>query len=362
MRTTKLILLILIISAVMISCAGQKKEKPAVSENPFFTEWTTPFGAPPFDRIKIGHFKPAIQEGIKRHQEEIKAIADNPEPPTFSNTLETLDRSGLLLDQVEKVLENLLSANTSDELQALAQEMAPTISAHYDEIYLNPRLFARIKAVYDQRETLSLTPEQKQLLEKFYKDFVRAGANLDDQSKARLKEINQELAVLELKFAENVLKETNAFELVIDNAADLEGLSQNVVAAAAEAARERGKEGKWVFTLHKPSLIPFLQYSPRRELREKIFKAYINRGNNSNAYDNKALVARTIALRIEKARLLGYKTWADYVLEESMAKTPANVYRFLDQVWQAALKRAREEAAELQKLIEAEGGNFKLEP
>lgn len=362
MKPTKIIFITLIISAVMISCGGQKKEKPAVSENPFFTEWTTPFGAPPFGLIKIEHFKPAIQEGIKRHQEEIKAIADNPEPPTFANTLEALDRSGLFLDRVGKVMENLLSANTSDELQAVAQELAPALSAHYDEIYLNPRLFARIKAVYEQREALSLTPEQKQLLEKFYKDFVRAGANLDDASKARLKEINQELAVLELKFADNVLKDTNAFELVIDNAADLEGLPQNVVAAAAEAARERGKEGKWVFTLHKPSLIPFLQYSPRRELREKIFKAYINRGNNGNAYDNKALVARTIALRIEKAGLLGYKTWADYVLEESMAKTPGNVYRFLDQVWQPALKRAREEAAELQKLIRAEGGNFKLEP
>lgn len=362
MRTTKIMLLVLIISAVMISCGGQKKEKPAVSENPFFTEWTTPFAAPPFDRIKVEHFQPAIQEGIKRHQEEIKTIADNPEPPTFANTLEALDRSGLLLDRVEKVMENLLLANTSDELQAVAQEMAPVISAHYDGIYLNPRLFARIKAVYEQREALSLTPEQKQLLEKFYKDFVRAGANLDDNSKVRLKEINQELAVLELKFAENVLKETNAFELVIENAADLEGLPQNVIAAAAEAARERGKEGKWVFTLHKPSLIPFLQYSPRRELREKIFKAYINRNNNGNAYDNKALIARTIALRIEKARLLGYKTWADYVLEESMAKTPGNVYRFLNQVWLPALNRAREEAAELQKLIKAEGSNFKLEP
>ncbi|MGB9906622.1 MAG: M3 family metallopeptidase [Candidatus Saccharicenans sp.] len=362
MKTTRIFLITLIISAVMVSCGGQKKEKSPVSENPFFTDWTTPFGAPPFDRITVEHFKPAILEGIKRHQAEIEAIAQNAESPTFANTLEALDHSGLFLDRVEKVMENLLSANTSDELQAVAQELAPTISAHYDEIYLNPQLFARIKAIYEQRETLSLGPEQKQLLGKFYRDFVRAGANLDDVSKARLKEINQELAVLELKFADNVLKDTNAFELVIDNAADLEGLPENVVAAAAEAAKERGKEGKWVFTLHKPSLIPFLQYSPRRELREKIFKAYINRGNNGNAYDNKSLVARTVALRIEKAGLLGYKTWADYVLEESMAKTPGNVYRFLDQVWQPALKRAREEAAELQKLIKAEGGTFQLEP
>lgn len=362
MKLIKFALLIFIISGLMLACGGQKKEKPQVSENPLFADWTTPFGTPPFDRIKVEHFKPAILEGIKRHQEEIKTIADNPEPPTFANTLEALDRSGLFLDRAEKVIENLLSAHTSDELQAVAQELAPTLSAHYDGIFLDARLFARIKAVYEQRDQLSLNPEQKQLLEKFYKDFVRAGAGLDEAKKARLKEINQELAVLELKFAENVLKETNAFELVIDNEADLEGLPRNVVAAAAEAAKERGREGKWVFTLHKPSLIPFLQYSPRRELREKLFQAYINRGNNGNQHDNKALVARTIALRIEKAGLLGYKTWADYVLEENMARTPENVYKFLDQVWKPALKRAGEEAAELQKLIAAEGGNFKLEP
>lgn len=362
MKFARIILIALIASAVLVSCGGQKKEKKEVSENPFFTDWTTPFGAPPFDRIKVEHFKPAVLEGIKRHREEIKAIAKNPEPPTFANTLEALDRSGLFLDRAEKVMENLLSAHTNDELQAVAQELAPVLSAHYDSIFLDAKLFARVKAVYDQRDQLALNPEQKQLLEKFYKDFVRAGAGLDEAKKARLKEINQELAVMELKFAENVLKETNAFELVIENPADLEGLPANVVAAAAEAAKERGKEGKWVFTLHKPSLIPFLQYSPRRELREKIFKAYINRGNNGNERDNKALVARTIALRIEKAGLLGYKTWADYVLEENMAKTPENVYRFMDQVWKPALKRAREEAAELQKLIRAEGGNFKLEP
>ncbi|MGB9893732.1 MAG: M3 family metallopeptidase, partial [Candidatus Saccharicenans sp.] len=363
MRKTKVLLitLSLLISVIMISCTAQKKEK-TVAENPFFTDWTTPFEAPPFDRIKVEHFKPAILEGIKRHKAEIKAIAENPEPPTFANTVEALDRTGLFLDRAQKVMENLLSANTSDELQAVAQELAPTLSAHYDEIFLDSKLFARLKAVYEQRDQLSLNTEQKQLLEKYYKDFVRAGANLDESKKARLKEINQELSVLELKFADNVLKDTNAFELVIDNAADLEGLPQNAIAAAAEAAKERGKEGKWVFTLHKPSMIPFLQYSPRRDLREKIFKAYINRGNNGNAYDNKANIARAIALRIEKANLLGYKVWADYVLEENMAKNPDNVYKFLNQVWTPALKKAKEEAAELQKLIKAEGQNFKLEP
>lgn len=366
MRHMKVILVLMIVSAIMIACSGEKKDKTqaqvASSDNPFFAEWTTPFGTPPFDRIKVEHFKPAILEGIKRHNDEIKAIAESKEPPTFANTVEALDRSGLFLDRVQKVMENLLSANTNDELQAVAQELAPTLSAHNDEILLNPKLFARLKAVYEQRNRIELNPEQRQLLEKYYRDFVRAGANLDENKKARLKEINQELAVLELKFADNVLKDTNAFELVIDNPADLEGLPPNVIAAAAEAAKERGKEGKWVFTLHKPSMIPFLQYSPRRELREKIFKAYINRGNNGNTYDNKAIIARAIALRIEKAKLLGYKTWADYVLEESMAKNPENVYKFLNHVWTPALKKAKEEAAELQKLIQAEGHNFKLEP
>ncbi|MBC7363623.1 MAG: M3 family metallopeptidase [Candidatus Aminicenantes bacterium] len=359
----------------MVVCGRGNKEKGEVqpaagtaqatgqsAANPFFTDWNTPFGAPPFDQIKVENFKPAILEGISRHNEEIKAIAENPEPPTFANTVEALDRSGLFLDRAQRVMMNLLSAHTNDQLQAVAQELAPTLSAHYDEIFLNPKLFARIKAVYEQRDRLGLNPEQQQLLKKYYQDFVRAGANLDEAKKARLKEINKELSVLELKFAENVLKETNAFELVIDDPADLEGLPQNVVSAAAEAAKERGKEGKWVFTLHKPSLIPFLQYSPRRDLREKIFKAYINRGNNGNEYDNKAIIARAIALRIEKAKLLGYKTWADYVLEDSMAKTPEAVYKFLDQVWQPALKKAKEEAAELQKLIQAEGHNFKLQP
>jgi len=366
---------IFLVITMLAACQSQKsgekssqEAKPASSsstaDNPLFSAWTSPFETPPFDRIKNEHFKPAITEGIKRHNEEIKAIAENTDPATFANTLEALDRSGLFLDRARRVMENLLSANTNDELQAIATDLAPTLSQHDDEIYLNPQLFARIKAVYDQRDSgsLSLNPEQRQLLERFYKDFVRAGANLNDAQKARLKEINQELAVLELKFADNVLKDTNAYQLVIDNQADLEGLPANVIAAAAEAASERGlAAGKWVFTLHKPSLIPFLQYSPRRDLREKIFKAYINRGNNGNAYDNKANIARTIALRLEKANLLGYKTWADYVLDDCMAKTPGNVYKFLDEIWTPALKRAHEEASALQQLIAAEGHNFKLE-
>jgi peptidyl-dipeptidase Dcp len=361
MKAMKTILIAILIVLMFAACPGEKPSKET-AENPFFSAWTAPFGAPPFDRIKEEHFKPAALEGIKRHRAEIQDIIKNSEPPTFANTLEALDRSGLFLDRVQRVIENLLSAHTNDILQNIATELAPIVSRHYDEIYLNDRLFQRIKSVYDQRDRLELIPEQRRLLEKFYKDFIRAGANLDKAKKARLKEINQELAVLSLKFSDNVLKDTNAFELVIENQSDLEGLPSNVVAAAAEAAKERGKEGKWVFTLHKPSMIPFLQYSPRRELREKIFKAYINRGNNGNEFDNKALIARTIALRMEKASLLGYKTWADYMLEENMARNPENVYKLLNQIWTPALQKAREEAQELQKLINAEGKNFKLEP
>lgn len=361
MKAIKAILAATLIILLFAGCPGEKPS-PQAADNPFFSAWTAPFGAPPFDLIKEEHFKPAALEGIKRHEHEIQAIIKNSEPPTFANTLEALDRSGLFLDRVQRVIQNLLSAHTNDTLQAIATGLAPVVSKHYDEIYLNERLFNRIKAVYDDRDRLELLPEQRRLLEKIYKDFIRAGANLDKTKKSRLKEINQELAVLSLKFGDNVLKDTNAFELIIDSEADLEGLPSNVVAAAAEAAKERGKEGKWVFTLHKPSMIPFLQYSPRRELREKIFKAYINRGNNGNEFDNKALIARTIALRIEKARLLGYKTWADYVLEENMAKNPENVYKLLNQIWTPALQKAHVEAQELQKLIDAEGKSFKLEP
>jgi len=361
MKGLHFLVLMMMALLVMAACSSQKPSRTE-AENPFFSDWKTPFGAPPFEKIKEEHFKPAILEGIRRHQAEIEAIIANPEPPNFANTVEALDRSGLFLDRVELVLDNLLSAHTSDKLQAIATELAPIISRHYDEILLNDRLFKRLKSVYDQKDNLNLHPEQRQLLEKLYLDFVRSGANLDESKKGRLKEINEELAVLSLKFGDNVLKETNSFEMVIENKADLEGLPEEVIAAAAEEARARGKEGKWVFTLQRPSIIPFLQYSSRRDLREKIFKAYINRCNNNNECDNKKIIARIIALRIEKAKLLGYPTWAHYVLEENMAKTPEKVYELLNQIWPRALEKARKEAQELEQLMKEEGQNFKLEP
>lgn len=332
------------------------------SENPFFKEFDTPFGVPPFDRIKEEHFLPAIKAGIELHKKEIEAIANNPAPPTYENTIEALERSGSLLRRASDVFSVLNGCMTNDNMQKIAKEVAPMLAKHRDEITMNPNLFQRVKAVYEKRNDLGLTQEQKRLVEEYYKDFVRGGANLDEKKKARLMEINQELSLLSVKFGENVLKEENRFELVIDNKEDLEGLPESVIKAAEETAKEKKYEDKWVFTLKKPSLIPFLQYSKKRELREKIFKAYINRGNNNDEFDNKETISKIIALRIEKAKLLGYRTHAHFILEENMAKTPEKVYELLRKIWEPALKVVKNEAKELQEMIKKEGGDFKLQP
>ncbi len=335
---------------------------PAIaSENPFFTEWNTPFGVPPFDQIKLEHYAPAFEEGMKQQKEEVAAITKSPLAATFENTVEALERSGVLLDRVGNVFFAMKSSMTNDELEAVAKDIVPRLSKHSDEILLSDPLFRRIEAVYEGKSNLGLTAEQSRLLEETYKSFVRGGARLAPEKKARLTEINAELSLLGLDFAEHLLKENNRFELVIDNKSDMSGLPEGVVAAAAETARQRGREGQWVFTLHKPSMIPFLQYSERRELREKIYQAYINCGNHDDELDNKKLCARMAALRVEKARLLGYETHAHFVLEENMAKEPEKVYQLLRQLWTPALARAKAEAAEMQKMIDAEGGGFKLQ-
>ncbi|MGB8951250.1 MAG: M3 family metallopeptidase [Candidatus Aminicenantales bacterium] len=344
------------------SVNGEIAQPAAPEENPFFSAFNTPFDTPPFDRIKEAHYLPAFKEGIKQNQAEIEAIVNNPEAPTFKNTIEALETSGALLTRVENTFFCLNSAHTNEAMQKIAKEVAPLRSKHRDDINLNAKLFQRVKAVYAQKDMLNLSAEQRMLLDKYYKGFVRGGANLDEEKKAKLREINKELSLLTLKFGENILKEDNNFKLVIEKEEDLSGLPQSVIAGASAAAKECGLEGKWVFTLHKPSLIPFLQYSDKRELREKIFKAFINRGNNSDAYDNKAILAKIAALRVKKANLLGYKTHADFVLEENMAKKPENVYKLLQQLWEPALEMAKAEAGELQGLMDTEGKNFKLEP
>jgi peptidyl-dipeptidase Dcp len=356
------IILVAGLGFLAISC-GKKESPPAASEsvNPFFSAWTTPFETPPFDQIKETHYLPAFQEGMARQKKEIEAIVIAADPATFANTVEALEKSGALLTRVSNVFFNLTSANTNDEMQKIESTVAPLLAKHQDDILLDPVLFARVKAVSGQRDKLNLTPEQARLLDKFYRNFVRGGANLDEARKAELRKVNQELSVLSVKFGDNVLKEDNNFALIIEMKEDLAGLPQAVIDGAAEAAKKRGLDGKWVFTLHKPSCIPFFQYSARRELREKLFKAFINRGNNDDAFDNKAIAAKIAALREQRAVLLGYKTHADYVLEENMAKNPQGVFKLLDQLWTPALAMAKKEALELQGLIAKEGGSFKLE-
>lgn len=342
------------------SCSMIKKE-PLKDQNPFLTEYNTPFNVPPFDKIKEEHYLPAFKEGIKQEWSQIEVIANSSEAPTFENTIEALESSGVLLTRISNVFFNMTSAHTNDELQRIAKEVAPLLSRHQDNILLNEKLFQRVKAVYEQKDGLNLAVEQNTLLEKYYKDFVRGGANLDEEQKVDLREINEELSLLTLKFGENILGENNAFELIIEKEADLAGLPEAAIVGAAEAAGERGHEGKWVFTIHKPSMIPFLQYSEKRELREKIFKAYINKGDNNNELDNKEILSRIAALRVKKANLLGYKTHADFVLEKNMAKEPEKVYAFLDQLWEPALAKAKKEAEEFQKMIAEEGKDFKLQ-
>ncbi|UCG53398.1 MAG: M3 family metallopeptidase [Candidatus Latescibacterota bacterium] len=350
----RLVLFVFVVGMLPFVCLAQE-------QNPFLAEYDTPFGVPPFDAIQLEHYMPAFKEGIRLHDQEIDAIANNTEAPTFENTIEAMDRSGALLTRVSNVFFNLNSALTNDSMQELAKEIAPLLSKHRDDIRLNEKLFQRVKTLHEQKDALTLSAEQRMLLDEFYKDFVRGGANLDEEKKAELREINEKLSVLTLRFGENVLKENNAFEMVIDDEKDLAGLPEAVISGAAETAQDRGHEGKWVFTLHKPSMIPFLQYSQRRELREKIFKAYINRGNNDNELDNKKILLEIAALRVKRAHLLGYQTHADFVLEENMAKKPEAVYELLNKLWAPALARAKAEAKELQEMIDKEGGGFKLE-
>ena len=345
----------LIMMTFMLACTPKE-------ENPFFSDYKTPFGIPPFNLIKEQHYLPAFKEGIKQQNQEINRIINNTDEPTFENTVVALDNSGQLIRKVYGVFDNLVSANTNDELQRLSKEIEPMLSAHDDEIKMNPKLFSRINTVHEEMDSLSLTREQQRLLDKWYEDFVRSGANLNEEQKAELKDINQKLSVLSVQFAENVLKENNVFELVIDNKEDLAGLPENLILEAAEAAGKKGIQNKWLFTIHKPVLIPFLQYSQKRPLREMMFKAYINRCDNNDELDNKKIVKEIIALRIRKAILLGYKTPADYVLDDRMAKTPENVFALLNKLWGPALRRAGQEVRNMQAIIDREGGKFKLEP
>ncbi len=332
------------------------------SMNPFFKPYETPFEVPPFHLIKNEHFLPAIKEGIEQQQREIEAITSNSVYPSFENTIEALENSGELLSNVNQVFGNLNSANTNDEIQKIARETSPMLSANNDNIYLNDKLFDRVKTVWDDKATLSLTPEQEKLLEKTYKRFVRSGANLSASEKEKLRKLNAEISLLQLNYGQNILAETNNYQLVISDKKDLAGLPQELITAAAEEAAAKKLSGKWVFTLANSSVMPFLQYSANRKLREQIWNAYQTRSNQNNEFDNKENAVKLANLRGERARLIGYDSHAAFGLEESMAKNPENVNKLLTDLWKPALEKAKIEAADIQKMMSADGVKDNVKP
>ena len=340
---------------MMYSCTTQTES------NPFFSEFQTPDGVPPFDQIKLEHYEPAFRKGMEEQNKLIQAIVDSKEEPNFENVIVAFDNSSPILDRVGGVFYNLTEAETTDELTALSMKLAPVLSEHGDNISLNHDLFLKIKAVYDKKGALGLNTEQNRLLEKIYKDFVRSGANLPADKQARLRDINKQLSTLGITFSNNILNENNEFKLFVDKKEDLAGLPDWFCQSAAQEAKAAGQEGKWLFTLHNASRLPFLQYADNRDLREKMYKAYINRGNNNDKNDNKQIIKDILTLRLEKAKLLGYDCYSAFVLDNTMAKTPQTVMDFLGNLWQYALPKAKAEAAELQKLMDKEGKGQKLE-
>ena len=353
----------LVIAAAMTCMVCACSQQSTESENPFFSEFQSPYGAPDFDRIQLADYEPAFLKGIEQQNQEIKAIVENPEAPTFENTIVTLDNSGEILNRVSGVFFALTSADTNDELMALESKIAPMLSEHSDNIYLNEALYQRVAKVCEQEKSgaIQLTTEQHYLLEKYRKAFERSGAALDKEKQARLREINKELSTLTIDFSNHVLADNNAFKLVVDKQEDLAGLPEAVIAGAASEAEAQGEKGKWVFTLQESSRTPLLQYAQNRELRKQIYQAYTSLGNRNNENDNKEILKKILTLRVEKAQLMGYDTYAAYVLADNMAKTPENVLDFLHNLWGYSIRNAKKEAAELQQIMDKEGKGEKLE-
>ncbi len=338
-------------AAVMCGCAKK-------SDNPLFNEFSAPFGIAPFSEITIEHYREGMLKGMEEQKAEIEAIVNCAEEPTFENTIEAMDRSGELMRKVRGTFSPLSSSNSTDEMRALEKELSPMFSSHSDDIYMNVDLFARVKAVYEKRESLGLDAEQQKVLENIYKRFVKSGAELSNEQKAKLRELNKELSMLQLTFSQNLLHETNNTFVTVDNIEELAGLPEENIAAAAKMAEQNGQAGKWMFNMQRPSCNPVLQYCENRELREKVYNAYYNRGNQDNDYDNKAISAKIVALRLEKARLMGYDNYAQLALDDRMAKTPEAVYALLDQVWAPAVEKAKEEIEDIRQEIRKEGKNF----
>lgn len=347
-----------------------EKTEMQTSENPFEQEWDTPFSVPPFNVIKDEHYMPAFKKGMKENLAEIDKIVNNSEAPTFANTVEELERSGKLLTKVQRVFFNLTSSNTNPKMQELQRELSPLLSAHRDKIVLNEGLFNRVETIWQERENLDLSSEQRKLLEDTRKRFVRSGALLNKEQKAKITEINAQISELTTAFGQNLLAETNGFELILEKD-DLNGLSENNIAAAAETASQKMEQAeteeekakykdKYVFTPHRSSMYPFLTESTRRDLREQLYRAYIQRGDNDNDTDNKETAAKIAKLRAERAQLMGYETHAHFVLEERMLKTPEEVYDLLMQLWKPALERAKVEVTDMQEVVDKEGHDFKI--
>lgn len=338
----KLILAALCTGAVLVSCNTKNS-----SENPFFTEWDTPFGIPPFDKIQPEHYRPAYDEAMAREKADIDAIVKNNEAPTFSNVILAYDNSGEMLERVGSTFSCVSGSDMTPELEAIQAEMAPVLTRHRNDIGLNAELFAKVKAVYDQRDVLCPDSLSVRLTEKTYKNFERSGANLSPDDKAKLRVIDETLSTLSTNFGRNLRVENGAFAMIIEDSADLDGLPQSIVDAAAKEAEARGIKNSWVFTLDKPSMIPFLQYSNKSNLRETLYKGYLERCNNNNEYDNKTTLDSIVNLRLERANLLGFPNYAAFVLDRNMASQPEAVYALLGELWTPALGRAKGELAEM---------------
>lgn len=347
-----------LLAAGMLFAACNKQDN---ADNPLLQKWDTPFETAPFEKIKPEHYLPAFKAAIEQHDKEIQEIVSNKEAATFDNTIAALEFSGQLLSRIQGVYFNMLAANTSTELQKAQEEIGPLLAHHSDNVSMNADLFKRVKAVWDGKDKQNYTDEQKAVLEKVYKNFVRNGALLDANKQKELREVNAELTKVEAKFDANLLAETKAYKLVVGKKEDLAGLPQGEIDKAAALAKSTGLDGKWVFTLDNPSFIPFVTYAANRELRKHIFEARINRCNNGGATDNNALVAKMAELRAKKADILGYETFAHYQLEERMAKTPDKVFKLLEDLLSYSVPVAKKEAAEFQKLLDKDEKGAKLE-
>ncbi|OUV56783.1 MAG: peptidase M3 [Flavobacteriales bacterium TMED113] len=369
-KKLRLISVITIAIAVWFLMIRNDEKTNHSDTNPFFQEWDNPYEIPPFTEINDVHYMPTFEKGMEENLKEIDEIVGNSELPTFSNTIEELERSGKLLSKVQSVFYNLSGSNTNSTIQELELELSPMLSSHYDKIILNQELFTRIDNLWKNRENLELTNEQLKLLEDTRKQFVRSGALLDDTEKQKITDINSQLSELTTSFGQNLLAETNAFELILTEN-DLDGLSEDVILAAADAAKQKMDQAetndekekykdKYVFTPHRTSMYPFLTESTRRDLREKLYNSYIMRGDNNNENDNKNIIIKIAKLRAEKANLMGYETHAHFVLEERMLKTPEEVYNLLEQLWSPALKRAKSEVSDMQKVVYSEGHEFEI--